>query len=159
MIASALPASLPEQARALLAATRDPIANAANLSALIFENIPGLNWVGVYRFRGGRLLLGPFQGKSACVEIALERGVCGKAASERETVVVADVHAFPGHIACDVASRSEIVVPLISADGHLLGVLDIDSPVLNRFQPKDVALVEELAAIFLESIDRNTAAF
>lgn len=151
--------SLTAQARALLTATTDPIANAANLSAFIFENLPQLNWAGFYRFVDGRLLLGPFQGKFACVEITLDRGVCGKAARDRQTQVVPDVHAFPGHIACDAASRSEVVVPLITRKGHLLGVLDIDSPVPDRFQPSDVALIEELAALFIDSISDEISAF
>jgi L-methionine (R)-S-oxide reductase len=151
--------SLPNQARALLAGTRDPIANAANLSAFIFQNLPTLNWVGFYRYVGGRLLLGPFQGKFACVEIALSRGVCGKAASERRTQIVDDVHTFPGHIACDAASRSEIVVPLITAKGRLIGVLDVDSPVAARFQPPDVKLIEDFAAIFLASIHDGIVSF
>ncbi|MCC5839598.1 MAG: GAF domain-containing protein [Opitutales bacterium] len=151
--------SLSNQARALLAGTQDPIANAANLSAFIFQNIPLLNWAGFYRLVDGRLLLGPFQGKFACVEIALDKGVCGKAARERKTQVVGDVLSFPGHIACDAASRSEIVVPLITQEGRLLGVLDIDSPVADRFQPTDVELMEEFAAIFLASISDKTESF
>lgn len=135
---------------ALLADERDLIANAANTAALIYDALPDLNWAGFYFMKDGELVLGPFQGKPACVRIALGRGVCGTAAERRETVVVPDVHAFPGHIACDAASRSEIVVPLIS-NGRLLGVLDIDSPKLERFDASDRAGVERLASVFLSA--------
>ena len=123
---------------ALLVGERDGLANTANMSALIYETLPDLNWAGFYFLQGRELVLGPFQGKVACVRIALGQGVCGTAAERREAVVVADVHAFPGHIACDAASRSEIVVPLIQ-NGRLLGVLDVDSPLLARFDHDDLA--------------------
>jgi L-methionine (R)-S-oxide reductase len=143
---------LADQARALLEGERDPVANAANLSALIFATVPDLNWAGFYWMKGGELVLGPFQGKPACVRIALGKGVCGTAAQERRTVVVPDVHAFPGHIACDSASNSELVVPLVK-DGRLIGVLDLDSPKLARFGAEDQAGIEQLAAIFLRLTD------
>lgn len=143
-------ASLLDQARALLADERDPIANAANLAALIFAGIPGLNWAGFYFYDGTELVVGPFQGLPACVRIPLGRGVCGTAAESRETQVVDDVDAFPGHIACDAASRSEIVVPLVR-DGQLLGVLDIDSPERARFGPEDRAGFEALASAWVDA--------
>jgi L-methionine (R)-S-oxide reductase len=143
---------LREQARALLAGERDPIANAANLASLIWHTLPDLNWAGFYLLRGGELVLGPFQGKPACVRIALGKGVCGTAAQQRRTVVVADVHAFPGHIACDSASNAEIVVPLVKGD-ELLGVLDLDSPRANRFDDADRAGLEPLAALWVEGSD------
>jgi L-methionine (R)-S-oxide reductase len=115
---------------------RNGLANSANLCALLYEGLPLLNWVGFYFLQGGELVLGPFQGKVACVRIAVGRGVCGTAAERRETLLVADVQKFPGHIACDAASRSEIVVPLID-QGRLLGVLDLDSPELARFDEDD----------------------
>lgn len=133
---------------ALLAGESDLIANAANTAALLFDALPAINWAGFYFLRGGELVVGPFQGKPACVRIALGRGVCGTAAERRATVVVPDVHAFPGHIACDSASRSEIVVPLVGAHG-LLGVLDIDSPDPGRFDEEDARGIERLAAVFL----------
>src|SRR5215469_15326979 len=117
---------------ALLAGEPDPVANAANAAAAVFHALPELNWAGFYFLRDGELVLGPFQGKPACVRIALGRGVCGTAAASRQTVVVPDVHAFPGHIACDSASRSEIVLPLLWKE-RLIGVLDVDSPSLERF--------------------------
>jgi GAF domain-containing protein len=127
---------LNEQLGALLADERDGLANSANTAALLYEGLSDLNWVGFYFLRADNLVLGPFQGKVACIRIALGRGVCGTAAQERRTVIVPDVHAFPGHIACDAASRSEIVVPLLQ-DGKLLGVLDLDSPVPARFDQED----------------------
>src|SRR5882757_2171797 len=127
---------LHEQLSALFVGERDGLATTANMSALIYETLPDLNWAGFYFLQGRELVLGPFQGKVACVRIALGQGVCGTAAERREAVVVADVHAFPGHIACDAASRSEIVVPLIQ-NGRLLGVLDLDSPQLARFDHED----------------------
>jgi GAF domain-containing protein len=136
----------------LLTGERDRIANAANTSALLFAALPVVNWVGFYFLRGRELIVGPFQGKPACVRIALGSGVCGRAAADRETLVVADVHAFAGHIACDAASRSEIVVPLVRA-GRLLGVLDVDSPEPARFEPADRAGLERLASIFLDASD------
>jgi L-methionine (R)-S-oxide reductase len=136
---------------ALLAGERDLIANAANTAALLYDALPGLNWAGFYLYKSGELVLGPFQGKPACVRIALGKGVCGTAAERRTTIVVPDVHAFPGHIACDSASRSEIVVPLIQGSA-LLGVLDVDSPLLDRFDSADQRGIENLAATFLESL-------
>ena len=120
----------------LLEGERDWVANAANTSALLFERMESLNWIGFYFRRGEKLIVGPFQGRPACVRIALGKGVCGTAAARRETIVVPDVHAFPGHIACDAASNSEIVVPLFVAD-KVVGVLDADSPVLGRFDDDD----------------------
>jgi GAF domain-containing protein len=141
-------ADLAAQLRALLAGERDWIANAANTAALLFHALPGLNWAGFYRRIGEVLVLGPFQGRPACVRIPVGKGVCGTAAARRATVVAPDCHAFPGHIACDPASKSEIIVPLLQ-DGRLLGVLDLDSPVLNRFGPADQAGLERLAAVFV----------
>jgi len=146
-------ASLAAELNGLLADERDAIANAANTAALLFEALPRINWAGFYFWRTrkgapGELVVGPFQGKPACVRIALGKGVCGTAAATRKTIVVRDVHEFPGHIACDAASRSEIVVPLIK-DETLLGVLDIDSPVLARFDEADRQGLESIAAIFV----------
>jgi GAF domain-containing protein len=135
---------LNQQLAALLDGETDGLANSANMAALLYEALPDLNWAGFYFMRGRELVLGPFQGKVACVRIALERGVCGTAARERRIVVVPDVHAFPGHIACDAASRSEIVVPLL-VQGKLLGVLDLDSPVPARFDEADAAVQNLLA--------------
>src|SRR5438045_5762412 len=125
-----------ELAAQLLALTNDetdPVANMANCAALIFNSVPHLNWAGFYLLKGGELVLGPFQGRTACVRIALGRGVCGAAAEKRRTLRVADVTKFPDHIACDSASRSEIVVPLLTDDAHLIGVLDVDRPELDSF--------------------------
>lgn len=122
---------------------RDAIANMANIAAILWQGLPDLNWAGFYRYDGSELVLGPFQGKSACIRISLDRGVCGAAARLRTVQCVADVHAFPGHIACDAASRSELVVPIIH-DDRLIGVLDLDSPVPDRFGPADVAGAEAL---------------
>jgi len=146
-------AELAQQLRALLAGEQDLIANAANMAALLYWSLPDLNWAGLYLVepRSGELLLGPFQGKPACVRIAVGRGVCGTAAARRETVVVPDVHVFPGHIACDSASNSEIVVPVVR-DGRLLGVLDLDSPLLARFDDVDARGLERLVQVFLESL-------
>ena len=130
----------------LVAGEPDAVANMANASALIFETLPDVNWVGFYRNIGGELVLGPFQGRAACIRIPFGSGVCGSAAASREVQRVDDVHAFPGHIACDAASRSEIVVPLIR-DGELIGVLDIDSPNVARFDPEDEAGVVRLGEI------------
>jgi L-methionine (R)-S-oxide reductase len=143
---------LHSQLAALLAGERDALANFANMSALLYEALPDLNWVGFYFLRGRELVLGPFQGKVACVRIALGSGVCGTAAARRETVIVPDVHAFPGHIACDAASRSEIVVPLIH-QGQLLGVLDIDSPRPARFDHEDGVGLKPLVDVLLRSSD------
>jgi len=136
------------QLSALLAGEADLIANAANTSALIAALLPDLNWAGFYFLQGHELVLGPFQGKPACVRIPLGKGVCGTAAATRQTQLVDDVHSFPGHIACDAASRSELVVPLMVGD-RLIGVLDLDSPNPARFDADDRAGVEALAAIFL----------
>jgi L-methionine (R)-S-oxide reductase len=136
---------------ALLSGERDLIANAANTAALVYDALPDLNWAGFYLYKSGELVLGPFQGKPACVRIALGKGVCGTAASRQETVLVEDVHSFPGHIACDSASNSEIVIPLIR-DGELLGVLDLDSPRHARFGADDARGLERLASIFIESL-------
>jgi L-methionine (R)-S-oxide reductase len=144
-------ADLARELRALLSGERDLIANAANTAALIYDALPDLNWAGLYLYKSGELVLGPFQGKPACVRIALGKGVCGTAAARRETLRVDDVHTFPGHIACDSASNSEIVVPLIRGD-ELLGVLDLDSPKLRRFDAVDQRGIEELARIFIESL-------
>ncbi|EWM46555.1 GAF domain protein [Bordetella holmesii 35009] len=141
------------QAQALLAGECDRIANAANLAALAWQALPQINWCGFYFFDGQELVLGPFQGKPACVRIALSRGVCGAAASQRQTQVVPDVHAFPGHIACDAASRSEIVVPLV-LDGQLLGVWDVDSPVPGRFDDDDRQGMQALCQVYLDSLAR-----
>jgi GAF domain-containing protein len=134
----------------LLSGETDPVANAANTAALLFARLPLLNWAGFYFLRGDTLVVGPFQGLPACTRIALGRGVCGTAAATGETVVVPDVHAFPDHIACDGASRSEIVVPFRVA-GRLAGVLDLDSPVPDRFGPADRALIEAVARAYAES--------
>ena len=144
----ALYAGLNQQLAALLAGERDFIAGAANTAALLWHTLPDLNWAGYYRLVAGALVLGPFQGRPACIRIALGQGVCGTAAARRETVLVPDVHQFPGHIACDSASRSEIVVPLLK-DGRLLGVLDLDSPKLGRFDAADQAGLERLMAVFV----------
>ncbi len=137
--------------RALLVGEHDLIANAANTAALLFHTLGEVNWAGFYFLQGAELVLGPFQGRVACVRIPLGRGVCGTAAARRETIVVPDVHLFPGHIACDAASRSEIVVPLVR-DGVLLGVLDIDSPVADRFSDADKALCEAAADVLVRSL-------
>ena len=144
-------AQLLEQARALLHGERDRIANAANLSALVYHALPGLNWVGFYFFDGAELVVGPFQGLPACVRIPLDKGVCGAAARTRQTQRIEDVHAFPGHIACDSASNSELVVPLVAADGSLLGVFDLDSPSRARFEGDDQVGLEALANAFLQA--------
>ena len=144
-------ALLIEQARSLLIGEHDRIANAANLSALIFNSLPDVNWAGFYFYDGTELVVGPFQGLPACVRIALGKGVCGTAAQTRQTQVVEDVEAFPGHIACDSASRSEVVVPLYLGD-RLIGVLDIDSPVPARFDDHDRAGLEGLASVYLETL-------
>ncbi len=135
------------QAKGLLDGIRDPIANAANLSALLWHGLPDLNWAGFYILRGGELVLGPFQGKPACVRIPMGKGVCGGAAAAKTTLIVPDVHAFPGHIACDSASNAEIVVPLLGPAG-LTGVLDLDSPSVARFDTEDRDGLEALAAAF-----------
>jgi L-methionine (R)-S-oxide reductase len=136
------------QLTGLLSGERDRIANAANMAALIFMSLPDLNWAGFYFLQGDTLVLGPFQGKPACVRIAVGQGVCGTAAAQRKTQRVMDVNDFPGHIACDAASRSELVVPLVH-DGRVIGVLDLDSPIPNRFTQKDQDGIEHLAQIFM----------
>lgn len=146
----ALYATLAAQARALIEGESDFVANAANFSSLVFNSLEGLNWAGFYFFDGRELVVGPFQGKPACVRIGLGKGVCGTAAQTRETQVVRDVHAFPGHIACDSASQSEIVVPLVAPDGSLIGVWDVDSPHLARFDDEDAKGMEALCRTFVE---------
>ena len=141
--------NLASQLRSLLEGERDFIANAANLSSLLYHSLPDLNWTGFYLLKDGELVLGPFQGKPACVRIAMGKGVCGTAAQQRQTILVDNVHEFPGHIACDSESNSEIVLPLVK-DGELLGVLDLDSLVLGRFDEQDARGLNELAAIFLD---------
>lgn len=142
---------LAQQLEALLADERDPIANAANTAALLFQVLPEINWAGFYFLReSGELVLGPFQGKPACVRIGAGRGVCGAAALRREPVMVEDVAAFPGHIACDADSRSEIVVPLV-ANGAIIGVLDIDSPRTGRFDADDKAGIVRAAEIYMNA--------
>lgn len=143
-------AELRQQLGALLGSETDAIANAANTSALLFQMLPDLNWAGFYIMRDGELVLGPFQGLPACIRIPVGRGVCGAAVEQRRSILVEDVHAFPGHIACDAASRSELVVPLIR-DGVVIGVIDLDSPNAARFDGDDQAGIEALAAIFLEA--------
>lgn len=138
--------------QALLGDERDLLANSANTCALIFEKLPRLNWAGFYFLRGEELVLGPFQGKPACVRIGMGHGVCGKAAQRQETLLVVDVHQFPDHIACDSASRSEIVVPLIPG-GRLIGVLDVDSPERGRFTSRDREGLERLAEVYLATTD------
>jgi len=143
-----------DQLRALIGDERDFIANAANMAALVYHLLDDLNWAGFYIHKGGELVLGPFQGKPACIRIAIGRGVCGTAAAGGETILVDDVHSFPGHIACDAASKAEIVVPLIERpSGRLIGVLDLDSPTKARFDGDDRNGLEALAAIFLECSD------
>ena len=147
---------LMQQARGLFAGERDPWANSANLSALLFSSLTDLNWAGLYFLRGGGLVVGPFQGRVACVRIALGAGVCGTAAAARSTLIVPDVHAFPGHIACDAASNSEIVIPLL-AGSRLIGVLDLDSPIVGRFGPADAVLLEPVAQALVAACDWQLA--
>lgn len=142
---------LARELAALLAGEPDLIANLANTSALLFQSLPDLNWAGFYLLKDGELVVGPFQGKPACVRIPMGKGVCGTAALRRASVIVRDVNQFPGHIACDTASNSEIVVPLLRS-GELLGVLDIDSPLLERFDEEDRAGLEQLVAILMERV-------
>ncbi len=143
-------------AAGVFAGERDPWANAANAAALIYEALPELNWAGFYFLRGGVLVVGPFQGRVACVRITVGSGVCGTAAERRSTVIVPDVHRFPGHIACDTASNSEIVVPLLAGE-RLIGVLDVDSPRLDRFTAADARLLESLAEKFVAACDWRLA--
>lgn len=140
------------QLRAVLEGEPDMTANAANFAALVYHNLPDLNWAGFYFLRGEVLVLGPFQGRLACTRIALGRGVCGTAALRRSTVVVENVHEFPGHIACDGASNSEIVVPIVK-DCVVVGVLDLDSPILNRFDAEDRDGLESLVRVFVEATE------
>jgi GAF domain-containing protein len=144
-------AQLQAQAQALVHGERDCIANAANLAALIFHSLPSLNWAGFYLYDGQELVVGPFQGLPACVRIPLDKGVCGAAARTRQTQRIEDVDAFPGHIACDSASRSELVVPLVKGD-TLIGVLDLDSPELARFDEDDQRGLEAIARVFVDSL-------
>ena len=150
----ALYEELESSLRGLLTGESNLIACAANMSSLLYWSLPDLNWVGFYLLddASGDLLVGPFQGKPACVRIPLDQGVCGAAAAQRRTLVVQDVHAFAGHIACDSASNSEIVVPIVLADGRLLGVLDLDSPLLNRFDDEDARGLERLVAVLVAAI-------
>jgi GAF domain-containing protein len=143
---------LSEQARHLFEGERDFTANAANLSSLLYHTLPDVNWVGFYLHKHRELVLGPFQGKPACVRIALGRGVCGTCAEKRETVIVDDVSSFPGHIACDSASRSEIVVPIVRYQ-RLIGVLDVDSPVAGKFDAIDRTGLEEVVRMFVQNTD------
>ena len=143
---------LQAQARALLEGERDAIANAANLASLIFHTLPDLNWVGFYRLSGRDLVLGPFHGKPACVRIGIGTGVCGTAARDRRTIIVPNVDEFPGHIACDAASRSEVVVPIVHAN-HVVGVLDLDSPKLARFDEADARGLEAIAHTYIRASD------
>lgn len=141
-------ASLVVQLLSLLKGEHDFVANAANFSALVFNSLPNVNWAGFYFLQGEELVLGPFQGNPACVRIPLGKGVCGVAAQQLETIIVPNVHEFPGHIACDVASNSEIVVPLFDGE-RLLGVLDLDSPIIGRFDDQDAEGLNELATVFV----------
>jgi L-methionine (R)-S-oxide reductase len=143
---------LAEQLSSLLAGERDLIANAANFSALIFHSLPDLNWAGFYFLKDDELVLGPFQGRPACVRIAMGKGVCGTAAQSRATTVVPNVHEFPGHIACDSASNSEIVIPLMKGE-RLIGVLDLDSPLAGRFDDEDAKGLERLVSVLVESTE------
>jgi len=150
-------AELATQARGLLQDETNLIANAANFAALVYHALPMVNWAGFYFFDGNELVVGPFQGRPACVRIAPGRGVCGTAAQTRQTQLVEDVNAFTGHIACDAASRSEIVVPLVRADGSLLGVWDVDSPHTGRFDEADRTGMEQLCSIFMAAVDNRGA--
>jgi L-methionine (R)-S-oxide reductase len=150
--------SMLKKVQGLLGDERHPLANAANISALIFQEIEGLNWAGFYLMHGGELLLGPFQGKPACLRIALTRGVCGAAARENRTMLVDDVHAFPGHIACDEASRSELVCP-IRVDGRVIGVIDLDSARPARFTMEEQRAVERVAELYAAGCDFSDAGY
>jgi GAF domain-containing protein len=150
--------SLADQAEALMGGESDALANTANFVALVYDNLERVNWAGVYVLRGNELVLGPFQGKPACIRIPLGQGVCGTAAQKRESILVADVHSFEGHIACDPASRSELVVPLICND-RLLGVLDIDSPDTSRFSVADKTGIEAMCARLIRQIERSGVTF
>jgi L-methionine (R)-S-oxide reductase len=146
-------ANLQTQLRSLLEGERDFIANAANFAALLFHSLPDLNWAGFYLLKDGELVLGPFQGKPACVRIVIGKGVCGTAAEQRQTILVEDVHEFPGHIACDSDSNSEIVVPLMSGQ-TLIGVLDLDSPTFGRFDDDDAEGLNDLVEILVAVSDK-----
>lgn len=148
---------LQQELAALFSGERNGIANTANMCAVLYHALPNLNWVGFYFLQGGELVLGPFQGKAACVRIRMGHGVCGTAAERRETVIVADVDAFPGHIACDTASRSEIVIPLMQ-HGRLKGVLDLDSPLPARFDAEDGKGLNAAADLLLQSSDLGACA-
>ena len=143
---------LAAQLQALVEGETDAVANMANCAALIFHSVPGLNWAGFYLLKGGELVLGPFQGQPACIRIAIGSGVCGTAAETHTTLRVPDVTKFKGHIACDSASRSEIVVPMLTDDSHLIGVLDVDSPELDRFDAEDEAGLKTLAEIMARKL-------
>jgi GAF domain-containing protein len=147
----ALYADVVAQTRALLEGERDAIANFANTTSLLYHSLPDLNWVGFYLLKDGELVVGPFQGKPACVRIPLGKGVCGTAAARRATVIVKNVHEFDGHIACDSASNSEIVVPLLRGN-ELLGVLDLDSPKFERFDAEDQAGLEKVVAEVIRAL-------
>ncbi len=153
--AKALQDQILAQSQALVEGENDPVTNAANLAALCWMEMPDISWVGVYFLHGDELVLGPFQGKPACTRIAMGAGVCGTAAATRQTQLVADVHAFPGHIACDAASASEIVVPILDGD-RLLGVWDIDSARMSRFTEDDATLVAALMRIYVDSLKQTT---
>ena len=142
---------LSQAAQAIMVGEPDSVANMANVAALIWQFVPHLNWAGFYRMVGGELVLGPFQGKAACIRIPLGKGVCGTCAASGETQLVPDVHAFPGHIACDAASRSELVVPIIR-DGAVIAVIDLDSPEPGRFDAEDAAGLEALAKVMAAAI-------
>jgi L-methionine (R)-S-oxide reductase len=145
-------ASLSTQLRSLLDGERNLIANAANFAALVYNALPEVNWAGFYFLHGEELILGPFQGKPACVRIPIGKGVCGLSAVQCDTIIVPNVHEFPGHIACDAASNSEIVVPVFDGQ-RLLGVLDLDSPLLERFDEQDAEGLNELVTIFVEACE------
>ena len=155
-VAKEIGGDLLQMAAGVFAGERDSWANAANAAALLFETLPDLNWVGFYFLRGGELVVGPFQGRAACVRIPLGAGVCGAAAKRRETVIIRDVHEFPGHIPCDAASNSELVIPLLAA-GRLIGVLDLDSPTIGRSGRPDATLAEALAAKLVAACDWQLA--
>lgn len=147
--------TLNQQALALLGDEPDVIANLANISSLLFNELADINWAGFYLYKEDQLVLGPFQGKPACIRIPMGKGVCGTAAETLTTQRIADVHTFPGHIACDAASNSEIVVPLV-VNGELFGVLDIDAPVVNRFDAEDEVNLTQLAVILVNHLERMT---
>ena len=155
---SDLYAQLAAQLSSLLAGERDLIANAANFSSLIFHSLPDLNWAGFYFVKDDELVLGPFQGRPACVRIAMGKGVCGTAAAEGVTTIVPNVHEFPGHIACDSASNSEIVVPLVKGE-RLIGVLDLDSPLFGRFDNEDDQGLNRLVSVLIQSSELQEIAF